>query len=160
MAAIGAGGGGGVATRGGIDDLVHVHGRSVADDGAHVIGGNLARPFRVERELLQFAAARQPVAADQRAQRRPRLAADLQSGGLHLVVDQPVEVARGVGIAGDRGGEAMALGELAERRGLLQVAGADDDPGIDRRVIEDRLQHGLDAHVARDPDQDRAAAAE
>ena len=113
----------------------------------------------IKDELADLVARGEPVAAEQRDQRRARVGRDRQFGLAHLVVDQPGDGRVVIGVAGQRGGDFGLLAQRAQWRALFQVAGLDDDAAFVRGLRQHRLERGGD--VARTgPHQHGAAAAE
>ena len=150
---------GGLAGEGRVDHGVERQRRGVGDDREHVVERDALLAVGVERELADLAARGLPVAADQRHERGAGVGRDGEPGLLHLVVDQPDQVALGVDIAADDGGEFRFLAERAHRRGAAKIAGLDDDPAIGRRRGENRFDRGREI-AAAGLDPHRALAAE
>ena len=113
----------GVAEGKGVDRLVDVESGGVADDALHVLERDLAAAGGIEAELLHFRAAGEPVGTDQVLQRRAGVGGDLQAGRLGLLVDDAIEVAAAVGIAGDRRGGLCGFAQAPYRRGLAEIGG-------------------------------------
>ena len=135
---------GGIAERGIVDRLVHRRGRGIADDGAHVVDGDGAGIGGIEAELGDLGAAGHAVGAEHGLQRGARFRRDGEAARARLLVDDAVEIAIGIGVAGDRRGALMGLAQLAQARSLALVAGGDHHPGIDRRRGEKRFDRRLD----------------
>ncbi len=152
--------GSGVAERHGVDGLVNGEGGRVANDGTDIVDGDGVVAGGVEAELGDLAAADEAVGADQALQGDAGVGRDGEMGGGRLLVDDAVEVAVGIGVAGNGGGAVVLLAQAAERRGLAQLAGGDHHPGIHRRGGEQRLDGGLDGAVAGQAERDDALAAE
>ncbi len=149
-----------IAERHGIDGLVDGEGGGVADDGADIGDGDEVVAGGVETDLADLGAADQTIGADQALEGDAGIGGDGETGGGGLLVDDAVEVAVGIGVAGDRGGALVLLAQAAERRGLAQLAGGDDHPGVDRRGGEQCLDGGFDGAVAAEAQRDHALAAE
>jgi hypothetical protein len=70
---------------------------------------------RIKHELAQLGARGAAVAAEQQDQGLACVGRNREARGAQLVVDQPRDVARGVGIAGDRDRGLGALAHIAQR---------------------------------------------
>ena len=149
----------GVAGEGGIEHAVKRDVGSIRYDSQHV--GEFDRLFAggVKRELADFVARGEPVAADQRDERRARVGRDSQIGAAHLVVDQPRQRGVVVDVTRQRGGGFRLFTQRAQRRVLFQIAGFDDDAAIGRRRGQHRLERGGNV-AAAGLHQHGAAAAE
>ena len=149
----------GLAGKSGIDHAVERQCGSVGHHRDNVGEFDRRPALRVERELADFAARGEAVAAEQRQQRRARVRRDRHVAAAHFLVDQALEIARAVGVAGQRGGDLGFFAQRAQRRRFLQVAGLDDDAAFVRRRGDHRLHRAGDV-AAAGLHQHGAAAAE
>ena len=85
--------------------------------------------------------------------------ASVRLGGAHLAVDEPPQIALGIGIAGQRRGVLGALAQRAQRRVAAQIAGLDHHAAFARRAGPALLDGGRDV-AAAGLHPHRAAAAE
>ena len=83
----------GAAREGGVDERSSASAEASATTAMHVVELDVALAARVERELADFAARGEPVAAEQRHERGARIRRDRETGGAHLLVDQTRELA-------------------------------------------------------------------
>ena len=142
-----------------VDDRVDLELGGVGDHRHHVVERDLARAVGVEREFLQFVARGLAVAAEQGHQDRAGVGGDAQIRDPQLAVDQSRELARVVGIAGDRDRGLGALAGLAQRRFRPQLAGLDHDAAILQGKIRQRIDAAGETARAG-ADANGAAAAE
>ena len=83
----------GAAGEGRIDERIERQRRGVGHHRDHVVELDALLAVGVERELADFAARGQAVAAEQRHQRGAGVGRDRETGLAHLVVDQAREIA-------------------------------------------------------------------
>ena len=82
-----------------VDEVICRQCRHVAADGVDVIDSDLTLSVAVETELLQFGARKTAVGAEDCAKPMARIGRNAQAVRRHLIVDQIVDTAGGVGIA-------------------------------------------------------------
>ena len=131
----------------------------IRDHRGDIVHVDTAAAARVKRKLAQLAARCGAVAAEERNEHRPRLGLERQFGLAHLGVDQPRQIALGVGIAGQRRGILGPLADRAQRRVAAQIAGFDHHAAFACRQRQHRLDRRRDV-AAAGLGPDRAAAAE
>ena len=113
----------------------------------------------VEHQLAQLGARGAAIAAEQGRQRGPRIFRDRQVRGAQLFVDQPREVARRIGVTGNRDRIPGALARVAQRGAALEIAGLDHDAAIAQADAEHGFHRRHDV-AASGAHADRAPPAE
>ena len=86
----------------GIDEFVERQRRSVGHHRGNIVDVDFAAAAGVQRELAKLVARSRPVAAEQRNEHGACVGLERQPGGAHLAVDQPPQIALGIGVAGQR----------------------------------------------------------
>ncbi len=148
-----------VALKGGVERGIDAEAGHIARDRRDVLHGDPVSASRIERELLDLAAARQPVAPEAVGQEVACVGVDRETLlSRHLGQDRR-EVARLVGVAGEREGAVRPFAEDAERVRFLQVAGLDHDQGAGRHGVEAGRDGGCEIAAGR-PDPDDAPLSE
>ena len=137
--------GGRVAGGDRVDRLVDGEGRGVADHGADVVERDLARcprhRGRASATSARLAMRSLPMSCFSAARASGAMVRPARFG---LLVDDAVEALRVVGIAGDGVGVLRLLEQLADGRGLAELAGGDDQDestGGRREQRLDRRDH-------------------
>ena len=126
----------GIALGGSQHRVVERQRGAVADDDLRIGEFDAAARAGVERQLLQFGAGQQAVAAQMLDEKRDGIAADRDAMRRKGVADDRGEIARVVGVATDRGGMRRLLEGAAQRRAARQFAGLGDDQRVARHVGE------------------------
>src|SRR5262245_62599983 len=139
----------GAAGERGIDHAVDRQRRGVGGHRHDVIQLDARLAAREQRELADFMARRETIAAEQGKECGAGIRRNGKLKFPQLVIDETEQVSFRVGVARQRGGLFCALANGAQRRTALEIAGLDNDAAVRRGSGNERLQCGSKVARAR-----------
>ena len=122
----------GAASERGIDHAVDCQRRGVGGHRYDVVQLDARLAAGEQRELADFMARRETVAAEQRKERSARVRRNGKLEFAQFVVDETEQVSFRIGVARQRRGLFCTLANGAQRRTALEIAGLDNDAAVRR----------------------------